>query len=76
MPSNLLKIIVTDSSGVEHIFNEVPGEIENSLDLKDENGYVTIVTRTFEGGDKFDTETVTIFISPRRIDVLYGEYGE
>ena len=69
--SNLLKIIVTDTGGVEHIFNEVPGEIENWLNLKDENGYVTITTRTFENSDKFNTEIETTFISPRRVDVLY-----
>ena len=70
--SNLLKIVVTDSGGQEHIFNEDEGEVENWLILKDENGFVTITTRTFSGGDKFETEANTTFILPRRVDVIYG----
>jgi len=69
--SNLLKIVVTDSGGDEHIFNENTGEVENYLCLKDENGFVTVTTRTFE-----HEEVVTTFISPRRVDVIYGAHSD
>lgn len=71
MLNNLLKIIVTDSSGVEHIFNEVAGECEHYLTIKDDNGHCSIFRRTFDG-DKTETETTIVFINPRRVDVLYG----
>ena len=70
----LLKIIVTDSGGQEHIFNEDDGEVEHHLELKDDNGFVTITTRTFNGAETFEAETETTFICPRRVDALYGPY--
>lgn len=72
--SNLLKIVVVDSGGQEHIFNESSGEEEHYLDLKDENGFVTITTRVFSVKKTYDCETQSTFISPRRVDVLFGEY--
>ena len=71
--SELLKIVVTDSGGNEHIFNEEKGVIENWLNLKDEDGYVTILTRTFDHSGKLENESNAIFILPRRVDVLYGK---
>ena len=67
------KIIVIDSSGEEHIFNEIPSEVEMTLDMQDDSGHPIIITRTFdvEHGDNMVTETESTFIVPRRIDVLY-----
>lgn len=76
----LIKIIVTDSSGGEHIFNETPGEIENYLELRPLvndsvlKGAIRIVTRIFSDEDVADYETHSLFISPRRVDVIY-EYN-
>lgn len=73
--SSLLKIIVTDSGGVEHIFNEIPHELEHWISLKDDDGHVSITTRTFEPGSdrdaKCDTEINTTFIAPRIVVALY-----
>ena len=82
---DLIKMIVTDSAGVEHEFEEIPGDIENYLELNptDISGRaiikitpadwaVRIITRTFTAGDTFDTERESLFYSPRRIDVIYG----
>lgn len=76
----LLKIIVTDSAGAEHIFNEASGDVENYLDLRpcDDSGepltgFVQIITRTFTTGAKCDAETEALFFEPRRVDVLYGD---
>lgn len=74
----LLKIIVIDAAGAEHIFNELPGEVENYLDLRPEDapgvaltaGTIKITTRSFSNR-KFDTEVESFFISPRRIDIIY-----
>lgn len=65
---SLLKIIVTDSGGIEHIFNEIQGEVENYLNLRDEDCNVTVTTRTFEDEN---IESVATFLNPRRIDVVY-----
>lgn len=76
--SELLKIIVTDSAGVEHIFNEAAGETENYLDLQPTTNLgevmhnaVQITTRSFGAGEKAEAETDSIFINPRRVDVIY-----
>jgi hypothetical protein len=75
----LIKIIVTDSAGEEHIFNQECGVVENYLELRpmtvhDEplSGYVEVTTRIFSDREIADTETVTLFISPRRVDAIYG----
>jgi len=80
--TDLLKIIVTDSSGTEHIFNESKGDVENYLDLRpidySDNpipNAIKITTRTFESGsDKFDSESVAIFFNPLRVDCICGKY--
>ena len=79
--AQLLKIIITDSAGSENIFVEDPGECENYLDLLPANpngdclhGFVKITTRTFSG-EKFDSEVETMFLNPRRIDVIYGPHN-
>lgn len=77
---DLLKIIVTDSAGVEHVFDDSPGDVEHYLELQplgsdDEplSGAVRVVTRTWTTRAKCDTETESLFFAPRRVDVLYGD---
>lgn len=68
---DLVKIVVTDSGGVEHIFNEVPNEIEHFIELKDAMGNVVITTGTVGSEpDDFEYITTTIFTSPRKIEIL------
>ena len=66
----LLKIVVTDSAGVEHLFNEESGVVENYINLIECGVKVTV--RVLEPGrDKFDMETECIFMLPRRVDISY-----
>lgn len=77
--AKLTKIVVIDSGGVEHIFNESAGDIENDIEFRPfKNGnYIQnsleVTTRSFSGG-VFDTEVETLFIMPRRIDVIFGAF--
>lgn len=79
----LLKIVVTDSAGAEHIFLEDAGEVENFLDFnpteasdKPIKNAVRITTRVFTETETFASETISTFISPRCVDVFYGAYDE
>lgn len=65
------KIIVTDSGGVDHQFVEVEGDIEQYLTIKGESGGVEILSRSFEGKDLVEVETMSIFLNPRRIDIVF-----
>ena len=67
------KIIVIDSGGEEHIFNEIPREVEMTLAMQDDSVHPIVITKTFdvEHGDNMVTETESTFFAPRRIDVLY-----
>jgi hypothetical protein len=75
--SKLIKIIVIDSGGDEHLFHEEAGEEEHYIDIaKDSNpATVKITCRIFEDGSKtYTSEIETTFLNPRRIDVIYGEF--
>lgn len=78
--SKMVKIIVTDSGGVEHIFHE-SYDVEHYLNLtpignfdQPIQGAVEIETHIFENNqEKCTTATRAIFIAPRRIDIIYED---
>lgn len=73
----MIKIVVTDSGGDEHIFNSEE-DVELYFDLRPESECecnrridgIKITTRVFEN-KKLETELESIFIRPRRVDVLF-----
>jgi len=78
--TNLIKIIVVDSGGEEHIFN-TEDDAELYLDVYPAQGNsgpakncIQIVRRVFNGKKKYESESVAWFMSPRRFDLVYGEY--
>lgn len=76
--ANLLKIVVTDSGGVEHEFPEMPGEVENVftryIDGEDTKGWVRVETRTFANNPIFESNSFADFYQPRRVDLIFGRY--
>ena len=65
------KIIVTDSCGANHEFIEVEGDIEQYLTIKGESGCVEVFSRAFEGKDLVEVEVMSIFLNPRRVDIVF-----
>jgi hypothetical protein len=78
--TELIKIIVVDSGGEEHIFN-VEDDSELYLEMQPEHysggpckNCIRIRRRIFNGKKKFESETEAWFMNPRRFDLVYGEY--
>ena len=78
--NKLLKIIVTDSAGEETVFEEtddVQNHFERSIYDADGTvmpGWIRIITRTFSTKKTFDTETISEFFNPRKVELLFGKY--
>jgi len=81
---NLIKIVVYDSAGEEHIFNEDSATEQyihhNIRDSQGEPvvGAIEITTRLFEDSKegKFTSEVGSIFHFPRRVNLIYSGYNE
>ena len=78
----LIKIVVYDSSGDEHIFNHDDTAEQyikqNVYDDQDKliSGSIQITTRLFEDGpESFTGEVESIFHMPRRVDIYYDGYS-
>ena len=70
------KIIVTDSGGVEHEFIE-DSDTQHHIQFNPDYGdthldmCVSVLSRSFSGGDVADVEAEKIFIMPRSVEILY-----
>lgn len=81
------KIIVTDSQGQQHEFIEVEGETAVYLEINPiapiglshiESpciGAVEIMVQTFAGGEKCESEAISLFVSPSRVEVIFIREG-
>lgn len=76
---DIIKVIVTDSGGNEHIFNaEDDSELyldmhPSRADSEPVTNCIRIVHRIFEGKATYSCEVESWFMAPRRIDLIYGE---
>lgn len=81
---SILKIVVTDSGGVEHIFNETDDQVV-CLNLTPQTdpsrgslkGAILIETLIFDPPKKtYAQREESFFLAPRRVDVIFGPFEE